>query len=236
MGSGTSLSELGDDAERALGADEPGDEVVAGDALGGAAAAAQHLAAHQRDLEAEDVLAGDAVLERARPAGVGRRVAADRAELERRRVRRIEHALGLDRLLQPAGDHAGLDDRHQVAGVDLLDPHHALGRQHDAAVHRQRAAAHAAARAARRDRHLALEADPQHGGGLLGGLDEHRALRREELRQRALVATVVVEPLVAGADHGGGAELAIEDSCDVTHGHSLQRRPPTKGTLAARRF
>ena len=43
---------------------------------------------------------------------------------------------------------------------------------------------------------------------------EHRALGRIELGQRALVAAVVVEPLVAGPDDRVGAELALEDADD----------------------
>ena len=108
--------QLGDHAERALGADEARDEIVPGDALRGAPPAAQHLAAH---LETEHVLARDAVLERTRTAGVRR--GADRAELERRRIRRIEQPLLLDGFLQPPGHDARLDDRDQIAGVDLFD-------------------------------------------------------------------------------------------------------------------
>ena len=72
------------------------------------------------------------------PALVGD-VAADRAELERAGIGRVEQALRLDRLLQLAGDDARLDHRDEVARIDLLDLLHALGRQHDAAL---RPAAH----------------------------------------------------------------------------------------------
>ena len=66
-------------AERALRADEQAGQVVPGDALGGAPAAAQHLAVGEHDRQAEDVLGGDAVLDAAHAAGVGGDVAADRA-------------------------------------------------------------------------------------------------------------------------------------------------------------
>ena len=45
---------------------------------------------------------------------------------------------------------------------------------------------------------------------------EHRALGRIELGQRTLVAPVVVEPLVTGADDRVGSELALEDADDRT--------------------
>jgi hypothetical protein len=119
-----------------------------------------NLAAHQRNLEAEDVLARDAVLERTRAARVGRRVPADRAELERCGIGRIEQPLLLDRALQRAGDHAGLHDTDEVRGIDLEDLRHLLGRENDAAGERKTSAAHARASAARRDRHLVLETEP----------------------------------------------------------------------------
>ena len=172
--------ELGDHAERALAADEAGDEIVAGDALRGAPPAAQHLAAHQADLEAQDVFARHAVLERARPAGVRRGVAADRAHVERCRIGRIEQAAVFDGGLQLAGHDAGLDDGHEIGFVDLFDALHLLGRQHDAALDRQRAADHARAGATRRDRHAALGADPQHGRDLLRRAAQRGARRRIE--------------------------------------------------------
>ena len=98
VGFGTSLQrDLGEDAERALAADEERGDVVAGDALDGALAGAEDATAHEARLEAEHVLARHAVLERARTAGVLGDVAADHARLQRVGIGRIEEALGLDR-------------------------------------------------------------------------------------------------------------------------------------------
>ena len=80
---------LGDDAERALRADEQPLEVVAGHVLDRAAAEAQRPAVGQHHLDAEHVVGGHAVLHAAQPAGVGGQVPADRADLERRRVGRV---------------------------------------------------------------------------------------------------------------------------------------------------
>ena len=73
---------LGDDPERALGADEEVRQVVAHDVLGVPAAGADDLAVGEHDLEAQDVVARDAVLHAAQAAGVLGEVAADRAGLE----------------------------------------------------------------------------------------------------------------------------------------------------------
>ena len=67
-----------DDGQRPLRAGEEADQVIAGDVLADRAAEQHHLAARQHCFQAGDPVAGDAVLEGVRPAGVGRDVAADR--------------------------------------------------------------------------------------------------------------------------------------------------------------
>ena len=75
---------LGDERERALRADDELGEVVAGGRLHEPAAGADHLAGGEHRLEAEHLMAGDAVLHRAHAAGVGGDVAAEaRAVLAR---------------------------------------------------------------------------------------------------------------------------------------------------------
>ena len=76
---------LRDDAERPLRADDDAGQIVAGVVLG-RAAGAHDPAIGQHELDAEDVIDGDAVLERVRPAGVGGHVAADGAGALARRV------------------------------------------------------------------------------------------------------------------------------------------------------
>ena len=60
-----------------------------GDVLDPLAAERDEGAVGEHDVEAEDVVGGDAVLHAAQPAGVGGHVAADRADLEGRRVGRV---------------------------------------------------------------------------------------------------------------------------------------------------
>ncbi len=156
-GSGSSCSgDLGRDAQRALAADEQPDQVVAGHALDGAPADPEHLAVGHHPFHPQHVVAGDAVLERARAAGVLGDVAAERAPLPGVGIRRVEEALRLDRLHQIAGDHPGLDHRDEVLGGDRPDGVHPLDAEDDASVDRHRPAALPAPRPARRHRDAVL--------------------------------------------------------------------------------
>ena len=76
-------------AERALGADERAEQVVAGP-VELLAADLHELAVGQHELEPGDVVGGEAVLEAVRAAGVLGHVAADRADDLARRVGRVE--------------------------------------------------------------------------------------------------------------------------------------------------
>ena len=144
---------LGDHAERALGSDHQPDEVVARHALRGAAAQPHDLAGGRDDLEGEHVVAGDAVLDAAQAAGVRGDVPADRRPRGARRVRRVpEPVLGGGGAQHVVHD-ARLHDREPLGGVDLDDPAHPLGREHDPALDRVRPAGQARARAAGHDRH-----------------------------------------------------------------------------------
>ena len=78
----------GRDAHRALGSDEAAAQVVAG-GIGLEAAEHGDLAVGEHDVDREHVRARDAGGEAVRTAGVGRDVAADRAGLLRRRIRRV---------------------------------------------------------------------------------------------------------------------------------------------------
>jgi hypothetical protein len=84
---------LGDDAEGALAADHELLEVVAGDVLGELAAEPDDLAGGGDELQAEDVAAGDAVLDGLAAAGVLRDVAADLAGLHAHGVAGEEQAV-----------------------------------------------------------------------------------------------------------------------------------------------
>ena len=79
---------LGDDGQRAFGADEHAEQIEAGRVERGAADLHQ-LAVRQHRLDAEHVVHGEAVLQAVRAAGVLGDVAADRADLLARRIGRV---------------------------------------------------------------------------------------------------------------------------------------------------
>ena len=86
---------FGHDAERPLAADDDAGQVVAGVVLG-RPADVDDAAVGQDEFDAEDVVDGDAVLERVRPAGVGGDVAADGAGPLAGRVGGVVEAVRLE--------------------------------------------------------------------------------------------------------------------------------------------
>ena len=154
---------LGDDAERPLRTDHEAAEVKSRNAFRGPATQPDRGAvaggtAHDRP-HPEHVVAGDAVLEAAEAAGVGRDVAADRRPRGAGRVRRVPQALLAHDRLEVVVDDARLDDADEVVGVDLDDLVHPRQVEDEAAVDGVRAAGQAGARAARHDRHAEVGAD-----------------------------------------------------------------------------
>ena len=106
------------DPERALGADESAEQagpLVPDGEL-------DDLAVRQDDLGGEHVVDREAVLEAMRAARVLRDVAADRADLLRRRVGGVVEALGGDRLRHVEVGDARLDRDAAALDVDLEDP------------------------------------------------------------------------------------------------------------------
>ena len=116
----------GDDAERALGADDGAEQVVAG-AVGRDPAERHDVALGGDEVGAEDVVGGEAVLQAVRAAGVLRDVAADRADLLARRVGRVVVAVGRRRLGDVEVDHARLDDGALVLAAYGGDGAHLRG-------------------------------------------------------------------------------------------------------------
>ncbi len=171
--------DLRDDGERPLGPDQQVRQVVADDVLDDLPAGLDDLAGRQHRLEAQHVLLGRPVLERARPAGALGDVAADDRLPQRRRVRRIEEPDLLDRVLEIAGDDVGFDDGDEVGFVDLEDAVHPLERDHDAAARRDRAAGVAGAAAARHHRDPVLRAEAHDRRDLRGRCREARRCRRD---------------------------------------------------------
>ena len=191
---------LSDNAQQPLGADKQPVQLEAGLVFVRAPAQSQHSAVREDHLQAEHVIAGDAVLEAARAAGVGDDVAANRIVRPAGRVRRIEEPQLFDCLLELLRINAGLNHRHKVGGVDFLDPVHARQRKHDAAADGHAAADVAMSRATRGDRDFVAVGKAQDGRNGLGAARQHHHVGR-----------VRGEPLVAGVfgqNRGGETDLA----------------------------
>ena len=189
--------QLGEEAQRALGADHQVDEAVAARGLDGLAAQRDEPAVGQRNLHAQHIVARDAVAHGAHAAGVGHGVAAHRRGLLAR-VRRIEQARTLQRLGELHQQHARLHGRGHVAGIHLQHALHALGGEHHAAVDGDAAAAQAGARAARGDGDLLLVAVAQHVADLLRALRLHDGLGHEVPVFGHLVVVIVGGNVRAG--------------------------------------
>ena len=139
----------------------------------------------QHHFDAEHVVDRDAVLERVRPAGVGRHVAADRAGPLARRIGGVVIAGALEGVGEPDVDHARLDDGVAVAEVDLEDLLHPREHDHHAAADRQAAAGQARARPARQERHVVLVADLHDRGHVARSCAETRPRPGSSSRSRS---------------------------------------------------
>ena len=169
--------DLGDEAEQALRADEDADEVEAAFIFHRAAAGADQRAVGERDLQAEHVVAGDAVLQAARAAGIGGDVAAERAFLEAGRVGRIKKSELERQGLEFTGDDARLHHGHTVRGRNFQHAIHAREGDDDAAPARHAAADVAATRSARGDGNLARVREFQQRRDLLRAAGKSNGLR-----------------------------------------------------------
>ena len=159
--------DLGDDAERAFAADDRADQVGPGRILG-RSAESDDFAVGGDHFQAEHVIDRDAVFERVRAAGVGGRVAADRAGALAGWIGGVVIA-GAGQMLVERGVHdAGLDDGIAVAEIDFENLLHPREHDHHAAADRHAAAGQARAGPARHERHGVLVAQP-HDGGDFGG-------------------------------------------------------------------
>ena len=118
-------------------------------------------------------MAGDAVLERVRPAGVAGDVAADLRDLGRARVGREAQAALAREPLDVAGRDACLDVHPPEQRVELPHPVQPLEADHDAALDGDRTAGEPGAAAARRQRHVVLVAPAHHRRDLLDGRRQH---------------------------------------------------------------
>ena len=145
--------DFGDQRERAFGADEQTQQIVAGRIERGAADADQ-FAGGQNDFERENVIGGDAVREGVRAAGIFGNVAADGAGFLAGRIgRKMQSGVG-DGGAEIGIHYAGLDGGALIFDINFQNAIHARKNCEDAALARKRAAGKAGAGAAPDQRNL----------------------------------------------------------------------------------
>jgi hypothetical protein len=168
---------FGDDAEQAFGTDEKTVEVKASFVFVRSAPELDHRAVSKDDFEAENIIAGDAVFEAVRAAGIGGDVAANKIIRAAGGVGRIKESAFLNSRLEFLRVDARLDDGDEIAGIDFPDAVHAFERQDDAAAHGHAAADVAVARAARGDGQAMLIRKTQYCRDGLGGAGQGDGVR-----------------------------------------------------------
>ena len=122
-------------------------------------------------------MARDAVLERVRPAGVARDVAADLADLGGARVGREAEAVLAREPLDVAGRDTCLDVDAPQQRVELPHPVEPFEADHDTAGDRDRTACEPGAAAARRQRDVVLVTPAHHRRDFVDGRREHDGIR-----------------------------------------------------------
>ncbi len=194
-------------------------QVIAHDVFHHPSAGANHFTCRQDGLDAKHVVTRDAVLERARSARALGDVSADRRPPQTGRVRRVEQAHALDGILQVAGDHVRLDDRHEARFVDLEDAVHPLEADDHAALHWHGSAGESRAAAPRHDGRARFVACAHNRRDLAG-----RAGHRDDVGERATLERVdAVHPprLVVGPDEVRSNDRAdaVGDVLEVSGAH-----------------
>ena len=167
-----SHGDFGDDPEQALGAGDDAEEIVAA-GIQMLAAEPQHLAGHQHQFAAEQVIGGHAVFEAMHAAGILRHIAADGAGDLRRRIGGVIEAGLLDRLRHREIGDAGLDHGDAIVKVDLADALELGHAEQHAVAERQRAARQRGPGPARHHLDAFAVAVGEHSGNLRRGLRQH---------------------------------------------------------------
>ena len=155
--------------------------------------------------QAQHVIAGDAVLDGARPGGVHREVAADAAIGAAAGVGRVEQAGAARDAVDFLGDHAGLDDDEAVVGIEFEHAPHALEADDHAAGCGQGAADVAGAGAARGQRNAMFEGDARERRHLVVRGGEQHGIGLDPARG-----------FVAGIERPGGG--VVEDAIGAERG------------------
>ena len=183
---------LGDDAERALAADEELPQVQPGVVLLQRTASAKDLAVREDDLEAEDPLAREAVANDLHAARVGGDVAADSARSLRREVDRPREPVRCAVRMNGLRDRAGLDAHGRAEPIHLVHPSHLREREDDLAVRRDGATGEPGAAARRHDRDARFIARSEEARDFVGRSRE-RDRRRRRRNDAGPVAPVLGE-------------------------------------------
>ena len=174
---------LADDAHAAFGGHHEAGEVEAGDALDGAGAGLHQVALVVIELEAHDVVLGDAVLQAAETTSVFGDVASDGGNGHGTGIRRIEEALFGHGGGELGGDDTGFDHSVEVFGVDLEDAVQSVGQDDDAVFSiRHSAAGQVGAGTADGDGNASFVAEADDVAELLGlgGTDDESRSRRRQ--------------------------------------------------------
>ena len=182
---------LGDDAERALGADEQPGQIIARRRFAGPARGAHDPAVGQHHGQAQHILAHRAVAHRVGAGGAGRRHAAERGVGAR--IDRKEQPGVAQMLVQLLAGHPGLDRGVEILGADPHDPVHLGHVDGDAAGQRRDLALERGAGAKGDDRRLVRGAELDDRRDLVGGVREGDRIGRV----RGMIGFV---PAVLGAD------------------------------------
>ena len=201
----------GDHRQRPLAAHQQVGQVVADHALAGAHAGGDQAAVGQDRLQAEDVVAGGAVLDAGRAAGVGGRVAADGAQLHAGRVGRVEQPPGGRGLAHPLADGAGLDLHDEINGVDGADSVETSGGEDHAAQVGQAGPGQAGPAAPGCDRETVGVGQGEQGLDVGHAVRAHHQLG--EMAQAGGVAGIVLQPGGLG-DEGAGREAGLQFGAD----------------------
>ena len=219
--------DLGDDAERPFRSDEQVLHRVAGDVLDARAAEPRDPAVRQHDFERHHVVARDAVLQPAQPAGVLGDVAADAADAHRAGIRRIEQPMASPPprrcvMVVTPGCARSVRLRGSTSRIAFICARHIT----IAPVARHAAAAQPRARPARDDRDRSARRE------LHAARDVHRARAREHdrlgplLKRRRPVESVGDDVFwlrqhLSGTDDAG---QAVEDGVGQGHGSVISSR------------
>ena len=173
---GEAQRDLGDDAERSLGADEQTRQIISGRGFAGAARGAREFAAGGDDAERDHVVSHRPVAHRVGSRGARRSHAADRSVGAG--IDREEEAAVAQVRIERLARYAGLDDAIEILGVDRENPVHAAAVQRESAVERVDVAFERCADAERHNRRIMRRANAHGVDHVLAALGEHDSVRR----------------------------------------------------------